>query len=205
MKLPLAFNKKEDIPAIKWLIKFTVLYLFLSQIMWYSDWFQPKIVQPYTKVLAWELEKSLNLIGFEFTRVQSTLIFQDSNFRVKIITRCTAFWGGYLVFFAVVTTLPAQSFKSRIFWLAVGTAFIHGFNLLRLTFLISLSSNDPSIFEPLHNILRDFNILAGGGISLFVVHRMSLVPAGVRVFKRRAGQSVEEEQASRLVDENSAG
>jgi exosortase/archaeosortase family protein len=205
MKLPLTFNKKEDIPAIKWLIKFVVLYLLLSQILWNLDWFRSEIVGPYTKVLAWELEKILNLFGFEITRVQSTLSAQDSVFRVKIIPECTGFWGGYFVFLSVVTTLPASSFKSRAFWLIAGSAFIKAFNLLRLTVLLSLSFNDPDLFRPLHNILADVNLLAGGGISLFVVHRLSLVPAGVRAFKRRAGQIVEEVQASRLVDENSAG
>jgi exosortase/archaeosortase family protein len=205
MKLPLTFNKKEDIPAIKWLIKFIILYLLLSQVLWKSEPFWTEILGPYTKVLAWELEHILNLLGFEITRNQSTLSAQGSIFRVRIIQECTGFWGGYLVFLAVVTTLPAPSFKSRVFWMIAGSAFIKAFNLLRLTVLLSLSFNDPDLFRPMHNLLSDVNTLAGGGVSLFVVHRLSLVPAGVRVFRRRAGQTVDKVQASRLVDENSAG
>ena len=205
MKLPLIFNKKEDILAIEWLIKFIVLYLFLSQVLWNSDWFKPEIVVPYTKVLAWELEKILNLLGFEITRNQSTLSAQGSVLIVNIIPQCTAFWGGYLVFFAVVTTLPAKSLKSRIFWLVVGTAFINGFNLLRLTVLLSFSFNDPDRFRSLHHILREVNVLAGGGISLFVVHRLSLGPSGIKIFWNRSRKDPEATHGQRRRAENPAG
>ncbi|MFC1857260.1 hypothetical protein ACFL9U_04440 [Thermodesulfobacteriota bacterium] len=185
MKLPLTFNKKEDIPAIKWLLKFTLLYLFLSQVLWKSEPFWTEILGPYTKVLAWELEHILNLLGFEITRNQSSLSALGSIFRVKIIQECTGFWGGYLVFLSVVTTLPASSFKSRVFWLVAGTAFIKAFNLLRLTVLLSLSFNNPDLFRPMHNILSDVNTLAGGGISLLAAHYLSLAPLGIKIFGGR--------------------
>ena len=205
MKLPLTFRKKENILAIKFLIKFIVLYLFLSQVLWKSEPFWTEILGPYTKVLAWELEHILNLLGFEITRNQSILSAQGSILRVNIIQECTGFWGGYLVFLSVVTTLPAPSFRSRVYWMIAGTAFIKVFNLLRLTFLLSLSFNDPDLFRPLHDILSDVNTLAGGGVSLLAARYLSLGPLGIKVFGNRSRKDAEKTDGQGREVENPVG
>lgn len=205
MKLPIIFNKKEDILAIKWFVKFIILYLLLSQVLLQSEPFWTEILGSYTKVLAWELEHILNLLGFEITRNQSTLTAQGSILRVNITQWCTGFTGGFLVFISVVATLPARSSKSRVFWMIAGTAFLIAFNLLRLTVLLSVSFNDPDVFRPLHDILSDVNTLAGGGVSLLAARHLSLGPLGIKVFRNRFRKDPEKTDGQQRAVENPAG
>ena len=96
------------------------------------------------------------------------------------------------IYLAVVTTLPAPAFRSRIFWVALGTAVLTVANLFRITGVLVLTSTDPSRFQFFHDLAIDFDLLVGGTLSLLAVRSLSLNPMGIKVFKPSGTKGGEE-------------
>jgi exosortase/archaeosortase family protein len=184
MKLPLSFNKQQDLLALKWLAKACVVYFFF-QWLWNLGWVEAEIAEPYTRVLAWELENILRLLGYDVARNQSFLTVAGFPYAIKIIPRCLGFMGGgFFIFLSVVLTLPSPSLRARVFWLIVGSLVLSSTNLLRITIVILISFTDPSSFELVHKGSIDVNTLVGGILALLAVRSLSLSPMGIKVFRR---------------------
>lgn len=188
----LKFNKKEDLLAVKWLIKAIVVWLLISEVIWESAWVQAYIADPYTGMVAWELEKILHLLGYEVARDHADLAIRGIPYAIGISPRCTGLSAGFFIYLGVVTTLPAPALRARIFWLALGTAVLTATNIFRVTAVIVLTSTDPSRFAFFHKISIDLNLLVGGVLSLLAVRSLSLKPMGIKVFKPSGGKGAEE-------------
>ena len=181
MKRVLRFNKKEDLLAVKWLIKAIVVWLLISEVIWESAWVQAYIADPYT-----------GMVGYEVARDHADLAIRGIPYAIGISPRCTGLSAGFFIYLGVVTTLPAPALRARIFWLALGTAVLTATNIFRVTAVIVLTSTDPSRFAFFHKISIDLNLLVGGVLSLLAVRSLSLKPMGIKVFKPSGGKGAEE-------------
>jgi len=192
MKLSLSFNREQGLMALKWILKGVAIYIILSMWIWDSHWVQAEIAEPYTRVLAWELEKILRLLGYEVVRNQSFLTVTGLPFVIKIIPRCLGFLGGgFFIFLACVLTLPSSSLRSKVFWLSIGSLALTVTNILRITIVIVLSFEDPSSFDLVHKGSIDVNTLVGGVLALLAFRSLGLKPKGINVFRRSAARGVD--------------
>lgn len=170
--------------ALKWLVRFVVVYIVISQVIWNMSWFRTQIVDPYRPVLTWELEHTVSWLGFETFREGSVLYVRGSPIAFSVAQECTGFFGGFFIFLSVVVTLPAKSWPARLKWLLAGAAAMAAANLIRLTFVIALASWRPSTFELVHGLSDIFNMLIGGLVSLLAARYLTLLPRGIKTFGR---------------------
>ena len=179
--------------AIKWFIKAVVVYWSIEWI-WRSSWVQSEILQPYTRVLAWQLEQILRILGYEVARNVSFLFVKGFPYGIQIVPRCLGFLGGgFFLFLAAVLTLPSSSpLRTRIYWLVSGLLVLTAANILRITVVIVVSCNDPPSFELFHSSSIHANVLVGGVLALLAVRSLTLNPMGIKVFRRSTSKDVPE-------------
>ncbi|MBF0531176.1 MAG: archaeosortase/exosortase family protein [Deltaproteobacteria bacterium] len=181
----LKFNRQVDTLYLSWLVKFILVYVLISQVLWNMDWFRAQVVTPYRPILAWELEKTVSTFGAAIHREGSILFVKSCPTPFEISDECTGFFGGFFIFFAVATTIPAPSFRRRILWLVIGAVVMELSNLARLTAVLVMTSRSPSSFDLAHDLSDIFNMVVGGGLSLAAAYYLSLAPRGIRPFQRQ--------------------
>lgn len=184
MKTPIKIAGKEDREAVLWLVKFALVYLLVSQVIWNMSWFRQTVVESYRPVLAWELEKTVSWFGLSASRKGPVVMVEGSPFAYSVAAECTGFFGGFFVFMAVTLTLPAPSWRPRAVWLLAGALVMAAVNLARLTAVLVISSRNPDMFEPVHGASDILNMAVGGGLSLLAAHFLFLKPNGIRLFRR---------------------
>ena len=180
-------EKSVNRQALIWLVKFVVLYLLISQVMWNTSWFREQIAQPYTRVVAWELQRTVAWFVETVVRQGSSLYVPGGRFIYNVAPECTGFFGGFFIYLSVVLTLPAPSWAKRLAWTAVGAVIMAGVNLARLTAVLVISSRSPDMFDLVHGWSDVANMLAGGALSIVAGHYLFFAPAGVRAFRRDRG------------------
>jgi exosortase/archaeosortase family protein len=185
MKLPITFNRRLDLMAIKWFIKVEVVYWSI-ELFWRSDWMSDHVVLHYTRVMAWELQQVLGILGYEVARNGTLLTITGLPFGIHIAPNCLGFLGGgFFLFLAALLTLPSPTpLRARVYWLIVGSVVLTAINFLRIIVVIIVSYSEPSSFELFHNSSMDVNLLAGGILALVVARSLSLKPMGIKVFRR---------------------
>ena len=126
---------------------------------------------------------SVSILDFDVRLSQSRLYIKGLPYAIRISPNCTGLWGGFFVFIAVVSTLPAPSFRRRFLWIVIGVFILTSTNLIRIVIVIALCLMDPTRFHFFHTISQDINIFIGGVLSLIAVRSLFLGPLGIRAFR----------------------
>lgn len=189
MKWPLKIDKAVDRRAIKWLIKFLVVWFLIARVIWKTDWVRQAVAEYYCPVVAGALSWLVEALGREAAVESATLFLEGSRLAFVITPDCTGLYGGFFIFLAVVLTLPVQSQPVRLLWILGGGLTMIAANLIRLTALILISADRPDYFDLLHETSDVFNMVVGCVLCFLAVKRLSLNPLGVKVFRREAART----------------
>jgi exosortase/archaeosortase family protein len=186
----LKLSLERDILALKWLLRFGIVYLGLVHWVWNLGWFNTTVVDPYRELIPELLAWIFRALG-QACRGQGTLFFlSDATLTFHINRYCTGIFPGSFIFLAVILTLPAPSLRSKIIWLVGGSVALALANLLRLVITIAIASANPDRFDPVHATLSNLLMLAGCGLSFWGTVALTLKPYDVRVFGRQLGVAV---------------
>ncbi|MBF0529884.1 MAG: archaeosortase/exosortase family protein [Deltaproteobacteria bacterium] len=181
----LKLDREIDTQVWRWVVKFILVYVLVSQVLWNINWFRAHVVNPMRPILAWELEKTGTAFGLVVHREDHTLFVEGSPLSFRVDEECTGFFGGFFIFLAVAVTVPASSFRRRILWLVLGAVVMEAANLTRLTVVLVISSRSPASFDLMHELSDIFNMIVGGGLSFAAVYSLALAPRGIRPFRRQ--------------------
>lgn len=185
MKLPLKIDKKTDLEAVKWLVKFWLVWFVIARLLWQTSLVQSAVENWYAPVVAKIVAFLVSLLGFETWVREAVIYVQGSRLAFHVTPDCTGLYGGFFIFLAVVLTLPAPSWKARLSWASIGVTTMIAANALRLTAVAAAAANNPESFDPIHEASDVFNMLVGFVLSILAVKSLALDPRGIKLFKRR--------------------
>ena len=180
-------SPESDLLALKWLLRFAVVYLGMVHWLWNLGWFNRRVVDPYRELITDLLAWIFSALGQACSGQGTRFFLSGSSLSFHINRYCTGIFGGFFIFTAVILTLPTPSLRSKITWLVGGGLGLALANLLRLVITIAIASDDPDRFDPVHATLSNLLMLAGCGLSFWGTVALSLKPYGIRVFGRQLG------------------